>query len=170
MFCSSCILNLHWALQAVSHEWIVDSCQRNKLLNKDEYVLPSGWSIVESKYKPWSMGGSGRGGRDQRKNVFSKTTIIITSQQGDFVEFWSRVCKSAGAKIRLVRSSNDLTATTKGYILLDDEFPPEYQSRAERFHIPIVSTVWVIQSLIACKVLDPNAHPKLTQLYEDDYF
>lgn len=116
------------------------------------------------------MGGGGRGGRDQRKNVFSKTTIIITSQQSDFVEFWSRVCKSAGAKIRLVRSSNDLTATTKGYILLDDEFPPEYQNRAERFHIPIVSTVWVIQSLIACKVLDPNAHPKLTQLYEDDYF
>lgn len=150
----------------MSHEWIVESCERNKLLNKDDYVLPSGWSIVESKYKPWSIGR----GRESRKNAFSKTTIIITSQQSDFVEFWSRVCKSAGAKIRLVKSTNDLTATTKGYILLDDEFPPEYQSRAERFHIPIVSTVWVIQSLILGKVCDPNAHPKLTQLYEDDYF
>lgn len=150
----------------MSHEWIVESCQNNTLLSKDDYVLPSGWSIVESKYKPWSIGR----GRDQRKNAFSKTTIILTSQQTDFVEFWSRVCKSAGAKIRLVKSTNDLTATTKGYILLDDEFPPEYQSRAERFHIPIVSTVWVIQSLIIGKILDPNAHPKLTQLYEDDYF
>ncbi|XP_031638738.1 mucin-5AC-like [Contarinia nasturtii] len=153
-------------ITAVSHEWIVESCQRNKLLNKDEYVLPSGWSIIESKYKPWSIGR----GRDQRKNAFNKTTIILTSQQSDFVEFWSRVCKSAGAKIRLVKSTNDITATTKGYILLDDEFPPEYQIYAENFHIPIVSTVWVIQSLILGKVCDPNAHPKLTQLYEDDYF
>ena len=150
----------------MSHEWIVESCQRNKLLNKDDFVLPSGWSIIESKYKPWSMGR----GRDQRKNAFSKTTIIITSQQNDFVEFWSRVCKSSGAKIRLVKSTVDLTATTKGYILLDDEFPPEIQNRAERFHTPIVSTVWVIQSLIHGKICDPNAHAKLTQLYEDDYF
>lgn len=144
----------------------MDSCQVNKLLNKDDYVLPSGWSIVETKYKPWTIGR----GREQRKNAFNKTTIILTSQQSDFVEFWSRVCKSAGAKIRLVKSTNDLTATTKGYILLDDEFPQEYQLRAERFHIPIVSTVWVIQSLILGRVCDPNAHPKLTQLYEDDLF
>lgn len=149
----------------MSHEWIVESCSRNKLQNKDEYVLPAGWSIIESKYKPWSTSS-----RSQRKNALSKTTIILTSQQNDFVEFWSRVCKSAGAKIRLVKSTNDLTATTKGYILLDDEFPPEYQNRAERFHIPIVSTVWVIQSLIHGKVCDPNAHPKLTQLYEDDCY
>lgn len=153
-------------LKAVSHEWIVECCQRNKLVSKDEYLLPSGWSIIDNTYKPWSTGR----GRDQRKNTFNKTTIILTSQQNEFVLFWSRVCKSAGAKIRLVKSTADLTATTKGYILLDDEFPPEYQSRAERFRIPIVSTVWVVQSLISGKVCDPNRNPKLTQLYEDDYF
>lgn len=152
--------------QAVTHEWIVESCQRNKLVNKDDYVLPSGWSIIENSYKPWSMGR----GREQRKTTFSKTTIILTSQQNDFVEFWSRVCKSAGAKIRIVKSVTDLTATTKGYILLDDEFPQEYQNRADRFRIPIVSTVWIIQSLILGKICDPLAHPKLMQLYEDDYF
>lgn len=136
------------------------------MLNKDDYVLPSGWSIIENRYKPWAIGR----GREQRKNAFTRTTIILTSQQSDFVEFWSRVCKSAGAKIRLVKSTSDLTQTTKGYILLDDEFPQEYQLRAESFRIPIVSTVWVIQSLILGRVCDPNAHPKLTQLYEDDLF
>lgn len=109
-------------------------------------------------------------GRGQRKNTFNKTTIIITSQQTDFEQFWSRVCKSAGAKIRLVKTLNDLTATTKGFILMDDEFPPEFQNRAVRFRIPIVSTVWVLQSLIVGRVCEPSAHPKLTQLYEDDYF
>lgn len=80
------------------------------------------------------------------------------------------MCKSAGAKIRLVKSLTDLTASTKGYILMDDEFPSEYQNRAIRFRIPIISTVWVIQSLIVGRVCDPMANPKLTQLYEDDYF
>lgn len=137
-------------------------------MNKDAYILPSGWSILDNCYKSWLIGR----GRDKRKSVtpFNKTTIILTSQQNDFVQFWSRVCKFAGAKIRIVKSMNDITATTQGYILMDDEFPPEYQAKAERFHIPIVSTVWVVQSLILGKVCDPMAHHKLTQLYEDDYF
>lgn len=156
---------LYFSLQAISHEWVVDSCKRNKLLDKNLYALPSGWSIIENTYKPWLIGGRGL-----RKSTFTKTTIIITSQQTDFVEFWSRVCKSAGAKIRLVKTLTDLTATTKGFILMDDEFPPEYQNRAVRFRIPIISTVWVLQSLIVGRVCNPLAHPKLTQLYEDDYF
>lgn len=94
----------------------------------------------------------------------------MTSQQNDFVQFWSRVCKFAGAKIRIVKSVNDLTATTQGYILMDDEFPHEYQAEAEKYKIPVVSTVWVVQSLVLGKVCDPTAHHKLTQLYEDDYF
>lgn len=111
-------------------------------------------------------------GRDNRKSVtpFNKITIILTSQQSDFVQFWSRVCKFAGAKIRIVKSLTDLTATTQGYILMDDEFPPEYQTQAERFRIPIISTVWIVQSLILGKLCDPSSHPKLQQLYEDDCF
>lgn len=80
------------------------------------------------------------------------------------------MCKFAGAKIRIVKSVNDLTATTQGYILMDDEFPHEYQTEAEKYKIPVVSTVWVVQSLVLGKVCDPAAHHKLTQLYEDDYF
>lgn len=154
--------------QAVSHEWIVECCQRKSLVSKDGYLLPSGWSILENCYKRWSIGRQS----DHRKSVtpFNKTTIILTSQQSDFVQFWSRVCKFAGAKIRIVKSVNDLTSTTQGYILMDDEFPQEYQAEAEKYNIKVVSTVWVVQSLVLGKVCDPNAHPKLMQLYEDDYF
>lgn len=129
-------------------------------------MLPSGWSIIENSYMKWSVGRS----QLQRKNAspLSKKTIILTSQQADFVEFWSRVSKFAGAKVRIVKSIKDLTATTQGYILMDDEFPSEYLAQAERYHIPVISTVWIVQTLIHGKVCDPHAHPKLTQLYEDD--
>lgn len=108
-------------------------------------------------------------GKNHRKSLtpFDKETIILTSQQNDFVQFWSRVCKMAGAKIRLVRSTSDLTPTTKGYILMDDEFPPEFAAKAANCHIPVVSTVWIVQSLILGKICEPSAHPNLMQMYDD---
>lgn len=75
-----------------------------------------------------------------------------------------------GAKIRLVRSTSDITATTKGYVLMDDEFPPEFAAKAANFQIPVVSTVWVVQSLILGKICDPRAHPHLTRTDDDEDF
>lgn len=122
--------------------------------------------MVDNSYRLWTIGRR----ENQRKtnNPFNKITIIITSQQKDFADFWSRVCRNAGAKICTVKSKNDFTATLQGYILIDDEFPQEYRSIAEHFHIPIVSTVWVVQSLIVGHVCDPSTHELLTQLYDDD--
>lgn len=145
---------------------MIECLRKSRLIEKDSYALPSGWSIIENRYWHWSTGR----GIHQRKSAtpLSKKTIILTSQQVDFVEFWSRVSKFAGAKIRIVKSIKDLTATTQGYILMDDEFPTEYSAQAERFHIPVISTVWIVQTLIHGKICDPHANPKLTQLYDDD--
>lgn len=56
----------------------------------------------------------------------------------------------------------------QGYMLMDDEFPDEYRSMADHFHIPVVSTVWVVQSLIVGEICEPAANAKLTELFEDD--
>lgn len=155
-------------MQAVSHQWIIECCQSSALVNKSTYLLPSGWSIVENQYKRWSVGRS----LDQRKSSipFNKITVCIASQQNDFIQFWSRCCKLAGAKIGYIKSKNDITETTQHYMLMDDEFPMAYRTKAEYFHIPVVSTVWIVQSLICGKVCEPTAHEKLQQLYEDDNF
>lgn len=76
----------------------------------------------------------------------------------------------AGAKIRMVKATSELTATTQGYILMDDEFPPEFAAKAANFQIPVVSTAWVVQSLIVGKVCDPKSHPYLMRTDEDDSF
>lgn len=123
--------------------------------------------MIDNTYRLWSTGGDKQNKR-KSNSPFNKITIIITSQQTDFAEFWTRVCRSAGAKIRTIKSKTDFTATLQGYILMDDEFPEEFRSMAERFNIPIVSTVWIVQSLIIGQVCDPGRHDCMTQLYEDE--
>lgn len=51
---------------------------------------------------------------------------------------------------------------------MDDEFPSEYRAMAIDYNIPVVSTVWVVQSLIIGQVCDPSQHELLTQLYDDE--
>lgn len=51
---------------------------------------------------------------------------------------------------------------------MDDEFPQEYRAMATDYNIPVVSTVWVVQSLIVGQVCDPGQHEQMTQLYDDE--
>lgn len=153
----------------MSHEWLIKCCETNSLVKKDEYTLPSGWSIIDTSYRLWSTGAGKHKQLKRKSNTpFNKTIIIITSQQDDFAMFWSRVCQAAGAKIRTIKSKTDFTSTLHGYILMDDEFPSEYRAMAIDYNIPVVSTVWVVQSLIIGQVCDPSQHELLTQLYDDE--
>lgn len=70
--------------------------------------------------------------------------------------------------MRLVKSVNDLTPTTEGIIMVDDEFPDDIRSKALFLNIPIVSTVWAVQSLILGEACDPNSNVKFQQMYLDD--
>lgn len=152
--------------QAISHEWIIQSCQKKRLADVKRFALPSGWSIIEERYKKWTPGRAA----EQRKAAtpLSHTIVLMASHNKDFIDFWTRVCKLAGATIRLIRSLDDITATTDGYMLTDQEFPQDIKAKAEHFGIGIVSTVWVVQTLILGKLCNPSANVKLTQSYHDD--
>ncbi|XP_055549150.1 mucin-2-like isoform X2 [Wyeomyia smithii] len=153
-------------IPAVSHEWIIDCCLKFTLLDFKPYALPSGWSIVEGRYMRWSCGRAA----DQRSgaNPFAGCCIQIASLNKDFTEFWSRVCKLAGATARLIKCETDLTANLTGYMLTDQDFPEDIKLRATRYGLLIVSTVWVVQSLIVGQICAPDSHEKLTQIYQDD--
>lgn len=86
----------------------------------------------------------------------------------DFIEFWSRVCKLAGGTVRLIKSESDLTENLSGFMLTDQEFPEDVKLWATRYGLLIVSTVWVVQSLILGRICQPDSHEKLTQIYQDD--
>jgi hypothetical protein len=56
----------------------------------------------------------------------------LASQNKEFTEFWSRVCKFAGATIRFIKSENDITSNLSGYMLTDQEFPDDIKLEAHR--------------------------------------
>lgn len=145
----------------MSHEWVIKCCETQTLAKKDGYALPSGWSVTDNRYRHKSL-------KRKKNSPFNKITIIITSQQSDFAEFWSRVCRAAGAKIRTIKSTADFTATMQGYILMDDEFPLEFRNRANDYKLPLVSTVWLVQCLIVGQVCDPGEHELFTKLFDDE--
>ncbi|XP_055606325.1 TP53-binding protein 1-like [Uranotaenia lowii] len=151
---------------AVTHEWIIECCQTLTLLDAKRYALPSGWSLIEERYIRWNCGR----GVEQRSttNPFVGCCVNIASLNKDFTEFWSRTCKMAGATVRLIKSDSDLTENLTGYMLTDQEFPEDIKLRASRYGLSIVSTVWVVQSLILGRICLPESHEKLTQIYQDD--
>lgn len=162
-------MNLIYYLQAISHEWIIESCKKKSIVDIKKFALPSGWSIIEERYKRWSVGKAA----DQRNMItpFSNAIVLIASQNKEYTEFWSRVCKLAGATIRYVKSVADITSSTQGYMLTDYlESPHEITSKADHYEIPIVSTVWVVQTLILGKICNPESNLKLKKTYQDDDF
>ncbi|KFB44307.1 AGAP001466-PA-like protein [Anopheles sinensis] len=153
----------------VSHEWIVQCCQVLMLVDHKPYTLPYGWSFLEKRYIEWGS----RRAKDKRNSAatpFASTSINVASLCKDFNDFWSRVCKLAGATVRLIKTESDVTENLTGYLLTDQEFPENIKIKAARNGLLVVSTVWVVQSLILGRVCNPQSHEKLTQIYqEDDY-
>lgn len=70
----------------------------------------------------------------------------------------------------MVESLNDIKETTKGYLLTGEDYPAEVKSKAEHYKIPVVSTVWVVQSLIVGYPCDPKSNSKLTMAYDEEDF
>lgn len=94
----------------------------------------------------------------------------MASLQEDFSTFWQRVCKLSGSDTSVVESLDDIEETTKGFILTDEDCSEEIKSKAEHYKIPVVSTVWVVQSLIVGCPIDPESNPKLKMAYVDEDF
>lgn len=139
----------------------------DKVLDFKGYILPSGWSIIDEEYKDFRVN---RARKKSRKSAqaLKRSTVLMASHHQEFSDFWQRVCRLAGAEIQLIKSLADITKTTKGVMLTDEDFTQEIKLKAEHFDIPVVSTVWVVQSLIMGEACDPEANIKLKQVYEDD--
>lgn len=157
----------NYCVQPISHEWIMECCQKNELLDMDNYILPSGWSFTEEGYITWKVTRS----KTSRKAVkaFRNVSVMIASLQPDFSTFWQRVCQLSGCETSVIKSLNDIKETPKAFLLTDDDdCAEEMKSKAEHCRIPAVSTVWVVQSLIVGYPCDPESNPKMKLAYDDE--
>lgn len=42
-------------IRALSHFWVIRSCLSNKLMDQNEYSLPTGWSLEKNRFIRWKV-------------------------------------------------------------------------------------------------------------------
>ncbi|CAH2243547.1 jg1594 [Pararge aegeria aegeria] len=155
------ILCLGADIRALSHAWVIMSCIHSRLLDVDAYILPSGWSILKKHYVNW-VPPSGK-----RNTAFLKDKVVLLcGDQDTFVKFWERVCTFAGATTRVV-NEEDLNMSGAVVLVTEWDCPHEVQNKANQDNIPLVSTTWVVQSLIEARMIAPTSHDKFSFMYAE---
>lgn len=145
---------------AVSHGWVIECCRQNQLVDLKAFALPAGWSMVEGKYVRYV---TGRNEKRANAHPFMGLSVLISSENDDFIKFWTRVCKFGDAKVKAITSVLDITAGKKTYLLTDSELEVANVEKAKAVGMPIVSTAWVSECLIQGRPVQPEEHPNFTK-------
>lgn len=105
---------------------------------------------------------TGRNEKRANAHPFMNLSVLISSDNEDFIKFWTRVCKFADAKVKTINSVLDVTASKKTYLLTDSEMQVAVIEKAKAVGIPIVSTAWISECLIQGKLVNPELHQNFT--------
>ncbi|PRD25126.1 UNVERIFIED_CONTAM: TP53-binding protein 1 [Trichonephila clavipes] len=108
--------------------------------------------------------------RHGRSDVLKGLKISLISGPGNpFVPTWTPVLLAAQAdfvlKWNLPSSKSGGCFMHVDVLVTNSHCPPDVLQSARRRKIPIVSSEWIIQSLIAGKCLPYDAHPKFKHDY-----
>lgn len=147
-------------MTVVSHGWVIESCRHCKLMDLKAYALPAGWSTLENNYVRYV---TGRNEKRSHAHPFHNLSILISSENDDFIKFWTRVCKFVDAKVKQINSVLDITASKRTYMLMDSELLVANVEKAKAVGIPIVSTAWISECLIQGKLVDVSDHDNFTK-------
>ncbi|CAL1264124.1 unnamed protein product [Larinioides sclopetarius] len=141
-------------IYCIKHHWVQNCCFKGEILNHSCYNLPAGKSLITNQIVEW------HGKSDVLKGL---KICLISAPENPFVYTWAPVLLAA--KADFVQKWNLPSSKSGGNIHVDVlvtniHCPSEILQSAKRRKIPIVSSEWVIQSLIAGKCLQYDAHPK----------
>ncbi|XP_063993434.1 TP53-binding protein 1-like [Diachasmimorpha longicaudata] len=152
------LLCLSVGIYSVNHRWVIRCCQENKLVNASEETLPAGWSFDKGTYVDMYQ-------RPNDKPLGHAVIVMpkIPSNERS-IEFWQRVIANAGGTLRLVENQSE-TFMEGTVVLANDKCPTWMKDKAAGWKIPLVTTTWVIQSLIEGKMMPSDAHP----LYQHNF-
>lgn len=147
-------------IRAVSHDWVYQCCQRNEILPLERYLLPPGIDVT-GQVVEWAP-STGR--------CFNGTRILLYGPS-HFCDLWQPILVQAQCVVVFrFREENETVAGEQeldeaalkdevptDYVVATKECPAKIVDSAHRMNIPIVSSEWVIQSLIHGKKLDPKS-------------
>ncbi|GFY59134.1 TP53-binding protein 1 [Trichonephila inaurata madagascariensis] len=144
----------------IKHHWVQNCCFKGEILNHVSYILPAGKSLITNEIVEWHG----------RSDVLKGLKIsLISGPDNPFVPTWTPVLLAAQAdfvlKWNLPSSKSGGCFMHVDVLVTNSHCPPDVLQSARRRKIPIVSSEWIIQSLIAGKCLPYDAHPKFKHDY-----
>ncbi|KZS19883.1 Uncharacterized protein APZ42_013658 [Daphnia magna] len=154
-------------IRAVSHDWVYQCCQKNERFNYERYLHPPGIDL-HGNIVEWSP-TTGR--------CFVGMRVLLHGPP-EFNDLWvpilvqaeciivsrlpARACRpdseEANVDIGAADSEKALCDDVPfDYVVTTKDCPTKIVDQARRMKIPLVSSMWVIQSLIQGKILDPSS-------------
>ncbi|XP_011302885.1 tumor suppressor p53-binding protein 1 [Fopius arisanus] len=152
------LLCLSVGIHPVNHRWVIRCCQENKLVNASEETLPAGWSFDKEAYVDMYQ-------RPNAKPLGHAVIVMpkIPSNERS-IKFWQRVIVNAGGAFRAIENQTE-TFMEGTVVLANGKCPNWMKEKAAGWKIPLVTTTWLVQSLIEGKMMPYGAHP----LYQHNY-
>ncbi|KAI4483795.1 hypothetical protein M0804_008055 [Polistes exclamans] len=154
------LLCLSVGISAYNHNWIIQCCQEDTLVNPSAFILPAGWSLEKESYIE----------NFQRPNTkpLNQVIVIIPIIETDkkYTSFWRQICENAGAIVLLVDGSESMEGFAEGTVVVTNHRCPSWAvTKADKWQLPLLSTTWVIQCLIEGKICAYNSHPRYKYNY-----
>lgn len=142
------LLCLSVGIPAYNHNWIIQCCLEDKLINPAGWSLPVGWSLEKQSYIEVFQ--------RPNKKPLSQVIVIIPVMESEkkFTSFWRQICENAGAVVLLPDSSESMDAYGyEGAVVVTKRKCPSWAiAKATKLQLPLLSTTWVVQCLIEGRI------------------
>ncbi|XP_026288799.1 uncharacterized protein LOC113213821 isoform X1 [Frankliniella occidentalis] len=145
-------------VKSINHDYIIDCCKQNTKFSSNfkNNFLPVGYSHSKQDFVLW---------RDHKsKSPLSRENILVVGEEDKtFKAFWEELLRLTGAKISSSKTCRGMTTVTK--IISDNPCSETILARAEELNIPVLSPVWITQSLIENQSLSVAKLPSFSHDY-----
>ena len=143
----SFLLAIGFGVPRISHLWVLQSVTERRLQPMKNYYLPVGWSISEEREIEQSEHNSLE---KLKGGIFEGIHILLSSSNNSFINDWKPLLARLGASISCrMKGKFDRSLKAVDVVVGDGSKTPTtiFQSANEK-KIPVVTSVWIIQSLI----------------------
>ncbi|KAL3866886.1 hypothetical protein ACJMK2_044138 [Sinanodonta woodiana] len=144
----------------VSHLWIIDSCKQGFLLDYGHYILPAGISLEKKRIMECSKTGT---------QPLMNLRVSVVSKTDKFAEEWIKILQLAKCVIidKFPPPARSDEGDRPEVVVTDSSISPAHIKRAKQLNIPLVSSQWVIQSLVNGQQVKFDGHPQYSYNYSN---
>nr|XP_046912405.1 dual specificity protein kinase splB-like isoform X2 [Dermatophagoides farinae] len=147
----------------VSHQWIIECCRQNRILDRESYILPAGYSIITNALS------SDKSTFKRSSVLFKGTKFYFGSETPEKLQqLWSPVLLAAQTTI-VPNDPNIHKSLQRGQIEIvigDASCPAALVSKIKQLKIPIVASEYIVQCLINGRKLPYDASPLFSYLHK----